>query len=138
MAAAFAADVAKLTTGAFQVTAVAGTQLAKHTVGAVMSDIKAAAVPNALVKGSGPRLRNEDELCRICRGLDLVKFFNGMNLKSNLSLDEMMLLGTYDEIVSRSYCPFCRLVLAAVNHSLRGPIGVGYRTEEGGGGCVVC
>lgn len=112
------------------------TQLGKHYGGVVFSDIKATVLPDAFSKGLRPRQKTDDELCRTCQKLNLVKLFNDM--KPGLdSLDVRFLLGTYDDIVARSYCPFCRLVLSAVNNSLRYPVSPRYRTPEGEAICCL-
>ncbi|KAH8816652.1 heterokaryon incompatibility protein-domain-containing protein [Xylogone sp. PMI_703] len=111
------------------------TQSAKQYGGAVVSDIKTAIVPDAFKK-LAIRRKKDDELCHTCRKLDLVKLFNDMSPVLD-QLDERILIGTYDEIVTRTHCPFCRLVLSAVNNSLRDPIQPGYRTAEGEAVCCL-
>ncbi|KAH8661683.1 heterokaryon incompatibility protein-domain-containing protein, partial [Tricladium varicosporioides] len=93
--------------------------------GVVVSDTKA-----ALVGESGSRQKADGELCRTCQKLDFVKLLNKMRPAKDTE-DVREFLGTYDDIVTRSYCPFCRLVVSAVNNSLRKPINPGYRTTEG-------
>ncbi|RFU32948.1 hypothetical protein B7463_g3363, partial [Scytalidium lignicola] len=131
-----ASELAAEATEVFSAVGKVVTQSAKQYCGAVVSDIKTAIVPDKLVKKLGIRQKRDDELCHTCRKLDLVKLFNDMSPVLD-QLDERILIGTYDEIVTKTHCPFCRLVLSAVNNSLHDPIQPGYRTAEGEAVCCL-